>query len=34
LREYQTVDGVTAEGGSLDGAGPVIVAGMLYVNSG
>ena len=33
-REYQTVDGVAAKGGSLDGAGPVIVAGILYVNSG
>ena len=34
VREYQTVDGVAATGGSLDAAGPVIVAGMLYVNSG
>ena len=34
VREYQTVDGVAAKGGSLDAAGPVIVAGMLYVNSG
>jgi polyvinyl alcohol dehydrogenase (cytochrome) len=34
VREYQTVDGVTAKGGSLDGAGPVIVGGMLFVNSG
>jgi polyvinyl alcohol dehydrogenase (cytochrome) len=33
-RDYKTVDGVAARGGSLDGPGPVIVAGMLYVNSG
>lgn len=34
VRDYQTVNGVTAKGGSLDGAGPVLVDGMLYVNSG
>jgi polyvinyl alcohol dehydrogenase (cytochrome) len=33
-REYQTVNGVPARGGSLDGPGPVIAGGMLYVNSG
>lgn len=33
-RDYSTVDGIPAHGGSLDGAGPVIVDGMLYVNSG
>ena len=33
-REYQTVNGASAKGGSLDGPGPVIVGGMLYVNSG
>jgi len=33
-REYQTVNGVKANGGSIDGPGPVIVGGMLYVNSG
>jgi polyvinyl alcohol dehydrogenase (cytochrome) len=33
-REYQTVGGGAAKGGSLDGPGPVIVAGMLYINSG
>ena len=33
-REYATVNGVAGKGGSLDGAGPVIVDGMLYVNSG
>jgi polyvinyl alcohol dehydrogenase (cytochrome) len=34
VREYQTVNGVRAKGGSLDGAGPVIVDGMVLVNSG
>jgi polyvinyl alcohol dehydrogenase (cytochrome) len=34
VREYQTVNGVPGKGGSLDGAGPVIVGGMLFVNSG
>lgn len=33
-REYTTVNGVKANGGSLDGPGPVIVGGILYVNSG
>jgi len=33
-REYTTVNGVTASGGSLDGAGAVIAGGMLFVNSG
>jgi polyvinyl alcohol dehydrogenase (cytochrome) len=33
-REYATVNGVAAKGGSLDGAGPVIAGGMLFVNSG
>jgi polyvinyl alcohol dehydrogenase (cytochrome) len=32
--EYQAVNGVKAKGGSLDGPGPVVVGGMLYVNSG
>jgi len=32
--DYQTVNGVKAKGGSLDGPGPVVVGGMLYVNSG
>lgn len=31
---YTTVNGVPAHGGSLDGAGPVVAGGMLYVNSG
>jgi polyvinyl alcohol dehydrogenase (cytochrome) len=33
-REFSTVNGVAGKGGSLDGAGPVIVDGMVYVNSG
>jgi len=33
-QEYRTVNGLTARGGSMDGPGPVIVNGMLYVNSG
>ena len=32
--DYQTVNGVKAAGGSLDESGPVIVGGVLYVNSG
>jgi polyvinyl alcohol dehydrogenase (cytochrome) len=34
VRDYKTVNGVRAKGGSLDGAGPVIVKGMVFVNSG
>jgi polyvinyl alcohol dehydrogenase (cytochrome) len=33
-REYQTVNGVKANGASMGGGGPVIVDGMLFVNSG
>ena len=33
-QKYETVNGVAANGGSLDGPGPVIVGGMLFVNSG
>ncbi len=33
-KSYVTVNGVMANGGSLDGAGPVIVGGMVFVNSG
>lgn len=33
-RDYPTVNGVKAKGGALDGAGPVVVGGMLFVNSG
>ena len=34
VREYQTVNGVRATGGSLNGPGAVVVDGMLIVNSG
>ena len=33
-REYPVVNGVSARGGAMDGPGPTIVDGMLYVNSG
>jgi len=33
-REYNAVNGVTGRGGSLDGPGPVVVGGMVLVNSG
>ena len=33
-KDYTTVNGVKAKGGSLDGAGPVVVGGMVFVNSG
>lgn len=33
-REFETVNGVPAKGGSMDGPGPVVADGMLYVNSG
>jgi len=34
VREFETVNGVPARGGSLDGPGPVIAGGMMFVNSG
>jgi polyvinyl alcohol dehydrogenase (cytochrome) len=34
VREYETKNGVVGRGGSLDGPGPVIAGGMLFVNSG
>ncbi len=34
VREYETTNGVAARGGSLDSAGPTVVGGMVYVNSG
>ncbi|MEQ1885671.1 MAG: PQQ-binding-like beta-propeller repeat protein [Bryobacteraceae bacterium] len=34
IREYNAVNGIKGNGGSLDGPGPVIVNGMLFVNSG
>jgi polyvinyl alcohol dehydrogenase (cytochrome) len=33
-REFQTVNGVQAKGGSMDTAGPTVAGGMLYVTSG
>jgi polyvinyl alcohol dehydrogenase (cytochrome) len=33
-RRYETVNGVPGNGGSLDGPGPVVVGGMVFVNSG
>jgi polyvinyl alcohol dehydrogenase (cytochrome) len=33
-RAYETVNGVEARGGSLDGPGPVVADGTLFVNSG
>ena len=33
-RDYATVNGVPARGGAMEGPGPTIVDGMLYVNSG
>ena len=33
-RDYETVNGVPARGGSIDGPGPVVAGGMLLVNSG
>jgi polyvinyl alcohol dehydrogenase (cytochrome) len=34
VREFQTVNGVKAKGGSIDGAGPVVANGLVLVNSG
>jgi len=34
IRPYETVNGVDGRGGSLDGPGPAIGGGMVYVNSG
>jgi polyvinyl alcohol dehydrogenase (cytochrome) len=34
MRDYKTVNGVEAHGGSLDGPGPIVVDRMLFVNSG
>ncbi len=33
-REFDTVNGVKARGGALNGPGPAIAAGHVYVNSG
>jgi polyvinyl alcohol dehydrogenase (cytochrome) len=34
VRSYTTVNGAPGKGGSIDGAGPVVVDGMVFVNSG
>lgn len=34
VKTYKTVNGVSAKGGAMNGAGPVIVGGMVFVNSG
>jgi polyvinyl alcohol dehydrogenase (cytochrome) len=33
-REFTTLNGVRASGGSIQGPGPTIVNGMVYVNAG
>jgi polyvinyl alcohol dehydrogenase (cytochrome) len=33
-REFQTLNGVRAKGGSMNGPGPVVAGGMVYVSSG
>jgi polyvinyl alcohol dehydrogenase (cytochrome) len=33
-KQFTTVNGVPARGGSMDGPGPIVVGGMLFVNSG
>jgi len=33
-KDFPTTNGLTAHGGSLNGAGPAVVSGMVYVNSG
>ena len=34
IRDFATVNGVSARGGSMGAAGPTIAGGMLYVGSG
>ena len=34
IKTYETVNGVTGRGGSLDGPGPAIGGGMIFFNSG
>jgi polyvinyl alcohol dehydrogenase (cytochrome) len=34
IRSYDTVNGVKASGGAIDGPGPVVSGGMVFVNSG
>jgi len=33
-REFETVNGIKAKGGSMDGPGAVVAHGMVFVNSG
>jgi len=33
-KEFETVNGVTANGGAIDGPGPIVADGMVYVTSG
>jgi polyvinyl alcohol dehydrogenase (cytochrome) len=33
-REFTTVNGIKANGGSMDGPGPIVAGGLLFVNSG
>jgi polyvinyl alcohol dehydrogenase (cytochrome) len=33
-REFTTVNGVKANGGSIDGPGPIVAGGLLFVTSG
>lgn len=33
-REFETVNGVKANGGGMDGPGPIVAGGMIFVNSG
>jgi polyvinyl alcohol dehydrogenase (cytochrome) len=33
-RDFKTVNGIAAHGGAMDGAGPIVAGGMLYVSSG
>ena len=34
LRDFPTVNGVRAQGGSMSASGPVVAGGMLFVQSG
>ena len=34
LRDFETVSGETASGGSMSGSGATVAHGMLYINSG
>ena len=34
MREFETVNGVKAQGGSIDGPGAVVVNGMVFISSG